>query len=271
MKKINELFNLKDRVAVVTGAAGILGKEHCKALSEAGASVIAVDLYTNQIENFASGLGNNSSVFQADITKQTSIKDLRKFLLKEYKKIDILVNNAAINDTFERKADIVEESMFENFSLTSWNASLNVNVTGVFLCCQILGSEMSARKHGSIINIASTYGMVAPDQSLYVDSSGKRHFYKTPAYPVTKAAVLSFTRFLAAYWGEKGVRVNSLTPGGVENFQSDFFVQNYSNKTPLHRMAKPYDYKGALVFLASDASAYMTGANLVVDGGFTIW
>lgn len=271
MKKISDLFNLKGKVAVVTGSGGLLGKQHCNALAEAGATVIGVDMYENSQSAFLKGLGSNSSFYQADITKQQELKGLRKYILKEYGHIDILVNNAAINDTFERKSDIVEESMFENFSLNSWNASLNVNITGVFLCCQILGSEMSARKYGSIINVASTYGIVAPDQSLYIDASGKRHFYKTPAYPVTKAAVLSFTRFLAAYWGEKGVRVNSLTPGGVENFQSDFFVQNYSKKTPLKRMAKPYDYKGAVVFLASDASAYMTGANLVVDGGFTAW
>jgi NAD(P)-dependent dehydrogenase (short-subunit alcohol dehydrogenase family) len=268
-------FSLEGKVAVVTGALGLIGKQHCYALAEAGATVVVTDINQEKCVAFASELSaqfqRSMLGFAADITKVDSLKALRDAILKAFGKLDVLVNNAAINDMFENPTAAAELSKFENYPLELWQKSLDVNVTGVFLCSQILGTEMAKRGTGSIINVASTYGIVAPDQSLYKKPDGSQNFWKSAAYPATKGAVISFTRFLAAYWGNKGVRVNTLSPGGVENAQDDYFVKNYSAKTMLGRMAEPTDYKGAIVFLASDASAYMTGANLIVDGGWTAW
>jgi NAD(P)-dependent dehydrogenase (short-subunit alcohol dehydrogenase family) len=269
--KQNPLFSLHNKIAIVTGAMGLLGKQHCLALSEAGATVIACDTDAKSCAEFAKTLQGTSIGVALDVTQPASIKTVRDRVLNSFGHIDILINNAAINDMFENPASALEQSQFENYPLEMWQRSLDVNVTGVFLCSQILGAVMARQHSGSIINIASTYGMVGPDQSLYRDESGDQVFYKSAAYPATKGAVLSFTRFLAAYWGQNGVRVNALSPGGVENKQKEFFVKKYSERTPLGRMAAPEDYRGAVVFLASDASAYMTGANLTVDGGWTAW
>jgi NAD(P)-dependent dehydrogenase (short-subunit alcohol dehydrogenase family) len=264
-----DLFSLKNKTAIVTGALGLIGKKHCEALAEAGANVVVADLDENGAKAFAGSLGPQHSGFAVDVTNTSSLKDTRDKILSRYCTIDILVNNAAINDMFENPGMAKELSAFENYPLDAFKKSLDVNVTGVFLASQVFGTVMADQGSGSIINIASTYGMVGPDQSIYRDEEGMQTFYKSPVYPVTKGAVINFTRFLAAYWGNKGVRVNTLSPGGVENNQNEFFIQNYSAKTLLGRMAQASDYQGALVFLASNASAYMTGANLVVDGGWT--
>jgi len=268
-------FSLEGKTALVTGALGLLGREHCRALGAAGARVVVADLDHDACQAFARELQTSSHAetlgYGLDVTDPGSITALCTEAEKEMGQITILVNNAAINDRFESPAVAAEQSRFEAYPLPLWRQSFEVNVTGTFLCAQIIGTRMARLGRGSIINIASTYGMVGPDQSLYRQPDGTQAFYKSPAYPATKGAVLSFTRFLAAYWGAKGVRVNALSPGGVRNGQEEYFVRNYAARTPLGRMAMPGDYRGALVFLASDASLYMTGANLVVDGGWTAW
>lgn len=264
-----DLFNLDGKVAIVTGACGLLGQQHCEALAEAGAKVVVADLYEGTCETVAARLGPEHMAIGVDVTSPGSLGEARRRIMDKYQRIDVLVNNAAINDMFENPLLAGKQSMFENYPLEMWDKSWKVNVSGVFLCSQVLGAVMAEQQSGSIINIASTYGMVAPDQTIYRNEAGEQTFFKSPSYPVTKSAVIGFTKFLAAYWGNKHVRVNALSPGGVENNQDPFFKNNYSRKTLLGRMAAPADYKGAIIFLASDASAYMTGANLVVDGGWT--
>ncbi len=264
-------FDLQGRVAVVTGATGLLGREHCKALAEAGAHVVVADLDGDACTQFAQSLPVESIGVNLDVTRKPSVEEALSLILKKWGRIDVLVNNAAVNDKVEGHQQFLERSSFEQFPVEQWEKSLSVNVTGVFLCCQVFGAEMARKGRGSIINIGSTYGVVAPDQSLYLDREGRREFFKSPVYPATKGAVISLTRFLSAYWGSVGVRVNTLSPGGVENGQPEHFIDAYSKKTPLGRMAGPREFRGALVYLASDASSYVSGANLLVDGGWTAW
>jgi NAD(P)-dependent dehydrogenase (short-subunit alcohol dehydrogenase family) len=262
---------LQGKVAVVTGALGLLGREHCRALADAGARVVLTDIDGAACARVAPEYGTGALGIGVDITSEASVKALRDAILAAAGRIDVLVNNAAINDKFEDPAKAAEQSRFEAYPVALFRQSLEVNVTGTFLCAQVLGSEMARAGQGSIINVSSTYGLVAPDQSLYRKPDGTQAFWKTAAYPTTKGAVLAFTRFLAAYWGAAGVRVNALCPGGVEAGQDGWFIEAYARRTPLGRMARPDDYRGAVVFLASDASRYMTGTALVVDGGFTAW
>ena len=260
------MFTLDDKVCVVTGALGLIGRELVNALAAARAHVVITDLdhgaCIDRAHAVPGALGHG-----ADITKPEHVAGLLAAVLDRFGRIDVLVNNAAIDDKVGPNSD----GRFEGYALAQFRRAMDVNVTGMFLCSQILGTPMAEQRAGSIINIASTYGLVGPDQSLYRGEDGRQSFWKGPAYPTTKAAVLGFTRYLAAYWGRQGVRVNALTPGGVRAGQDGEFVARYAARTPLGRMALATDYGGAAVFLASEASAYMTGANLVVDGGFTAW
>lgn len=261
---------LRGRMALVTGATGLLGRRHCQALAAAGASVVATDLDRDAAAGLAAEIEARFGVpalgERLDVTSRDEVNELAWKLAQRFGGVDVLVNNAAIDDKVEPNAPLIR---FEDYSVERFRAQLDVNVTGVFLCCQRFGSLMAERGSGSIVNVASTYGLVAPDQSLYVRPDGTQAWLKGPAYPTSKGAVLQFTRYLAAYYGRRGVRVNALVPGGVEAAQEPWFRAAYSARTPLGRMAKPDDYQGALVFLASPASEYMTGATLVVDGGFT--
>jgi NAD(P)-dependent dehydrogenase (short-subunit alcohol dehydrogenase family) len=284
-----EQFSLRDRTAVVTGAAGLLGREHCLALGDAGARVVVTDLDAAACAAFAGELERRdirAMAVAADITDARDIERLRGAVLDRFGSIDALINNAAIDDKFSAADDRLEGrecrraistpadlelSRFENYPLERWRRTIEVNVTGTFLCCQILGGEMARRGRGSIVNVASTYGVVAPDQSLYQAPDGAQRFFKSAAYPTSKGAVVALSRYLATYWAKAGVRVNTLSPGGVEAGQDVHFVESYGRRTPLGRMARADEYRGAVVFLASDASSYMTGFNLVVDGGWTAW
>jgi NAD(P)-dependent dehydrogenase (short-subunit alcohol dehydrogenase family) len=265
---------LSGRVAVVTGAGGLLGGHHVRALADAGATVVAVDCDPARLRRLTLPAGDGSGpvlAFVGDITDPASVEQLLHFTLEPSGRIDVLVNNAAIDDKVEAPALEADMASVERYPLEQWRRILDTNVTGVFLPSQVLGAQMARTGRGSIINIASTYGLVGPDPSIYQRPDGSRPFVKSPAYPASKGAVLALTRYLAAYWGASGVRVNALAPGGVENGQEAYFVQNYARRTPLGRMARADEYRGALLFLASDASSYTTGSTLVVDGGFTAW
>lgn len=271
-----DMFNLKDRVAVVTGGAGLLGREFCRTLSEAGASVAVVDLNGAAAGKVANGLtagGYRAQAVSADITRPESVEALVQSVLSAFGRLDILVNSAGLDPKFD--PDALKRGLtpgrFEDFPLDQWNAALNVNLTGMFLVTQACVQPMLEQgKRGCIINICSTYGLNGPDQSIYI-KNGKRLAFKPVYYTVTKAGVLGFTKYLAAYYMGTEIRVNALTPGGVFNDHDETFVKNYSAKTILGRMARKDEMNGALLFLASDASSYMTGSNLVVDGGWTAW
>lgn len=275
---IQDKFKLDGRVALVTGGAGLLGREFCRTLAEAGASVAVLDLTaaSRSAAGTADSLtqsGFNSLALSADITQPDSVNSAVDKVLSTFGRLDILVNSAALDPKFD--ADAMKKGVtpgsFEDYPLVDWSAALNVNLTGTFLMTQACVKPMLAQgKKGSIINICSTYGLNGPDQRIYI-KDGQRVAYKPVYYTVTKAGVLGFTKYLAAYYAGTEIRVNALTPGGIFNDHEEYFEKNYSAKTILGRMAKKDEMNGALLFLASDASSYMTGNNVVVDGGWTAW
>jgi 2-deoxy-D-gluconate 3-dehydrogenase len=276
---IQEKFDLTDRVAVVTGGVGLLGAEFCRTLAEAGAAVAVVDLNGEAAVKTAEALtksGFRAIGVQTDITSPASVNAMVEKVVSGFGRLDILVNSAALDPKFDPDAVSkgIAPGKFEEYPLEQWNAALNVNLTGMFLVTQACVKKMLAQGpfgKGSIINICSTYGLNGPDQRIYRKPDGSQPAFKPVYYTVTKAGVLGFTKYLSAYYMETEIRVNALTPGGVFNNHDETFVKNYAAKTILGRMARKDEMNGALLFLASDASSYMTGNNLVVDGGWTAW
>ena len=274
--KIQEKFDLSGRVAAVTGGVGLLGAEFCRTLAEAGAAVAVVDLNASASQVVADSLTTNgyqALALPTDITQPESVNASVDKILSTFGRLDILVNSAALDPKFDPEAvgKGITPGAFEDYPLDLWNSALNVNLTGMFLMTQACVRPMIEQgKKGSIINICSTYGLNGPDQRIYV-KDGQRVAFKPIYYTVTKAGVMGFTKYLAAYYADTEIRVNALTPGGVFNNHEDYFVKNYSAKTILGRMARKDEMNGALLFLASDASSYMTGNNVVVDGGWTAW
>lgn len=270
MATIQDAFKLNGRVALVTGAAGLLGRQFCRTLAEAGASVVAVDLNEEALNSLAAQLGDKVAAVVCDVSKPESVQAAVDSATGQFGRLDILVNSAALDPKFDATEAGKHSSSFEDYRLEDWNKSLSVNLTGAFLFSQAAVKPMLAQGGGVIINICSTYGLGGPDQRIY-QREGKPPAFKPVDYTVTKAGILGLTKYLATYYGDKNIRVNALTPGGVQNTQDDEFVRAYSARTVLGRMARHDEMNGALLFLASDASSYMTGANLVVDGGWTAW
>ena len=241
------MFNLKSKVVVITGGAGLLGKMHAEAVTEAGGLPILTDVV------------EDSDCYYMDVTNKNSIEDF----VNSLDKVDVLINNAALNPKMSTKD---ETNRFEDLDLEKWNKSLQVNLTGAFLCSQVFINKMIRDKiKGIVINVASDLGVIAPNQTIYEDD------VKPVDYSVTKHGIIGLTKYLATYFADKNIRVNSISPGGIYTNQSKDFVERLSKLIPMGRMANKDEYKGAIMFLCSEASSYMTGHNLVLDGGRTVW
>jgi 2-deoxy-D-gluconate 3-dehydrogenase len=263
--------SLAGRVVVITGGAGFLGRRYAAALSRAAAHVVVADVDIRRGHEVADRLsGEEGMAIEVDITRPDSVKKMVSAVTNRFGRIDGLVNNAALDPKFDPGHNKQHTNSFEDYPLELWRQSIDVNLTGAFLCTQAAAPFLLSSGRASVVNIASMYGLVGPDQRLYHTQEGAPQ-YKPVDYSVSKSAMIGFTRYLAAYWAGKGIRVNTLTLGGVDAGHDAEFVRRYSERTPLGRMARPDEYCDALIFLLSDASSYMTGANLVLDGGWTVW
>ncbi len=273
MSDIFEKFSLKGQVAVVTGGAGLLGKQFCRTLAQAGAAVVVADLNTDAAAAVAGDLKRDGFTAQAvglDVTRAESARAMVEQTVQAFGRLDVLVGSAAMDPKFDPQHQGQHQNAFEDYPVEAWRQALDVNLTGLFLCAQAAVRPMLAQNHGALVFICSTYGLVGPDQRIY-ERPGQPRQYKPVFYSVTKAGVLGLTRYLATYYAGKNIRANALTPGGIYNQHDETFEHNYSARTVLGRMARQDEMNGALLFLASEASSYMTGANLVVDGGWTAW
>jgi NAD(P)-dependent dehydrogenase (short-subunit alcohol dehydrogenase family) len=274
--RVQTLFDLTGRVAVITGGAGLLGTKHAEIIAAAGGSPVLLDLPQAKPQAAAAAISTKYGVkaagLAADITQLAEIEKVKDELLARFGHIDILINNAANNPKVESSGSKTW-SRLENFPLEVWNDDIRVGLTGAFLCSRVFGSEMAKQGKGVILNIASDLAVIAPDQRLYRQPGlpEDEQPVKPVTYSVVKTGLLGLTRYLATYWATSGVRVNAISPGGVFNNQPEAFLAELHQRIPLARMANVDEYQGAILFLCSDASSYMTGANLVVDGGRTCW
>ena len=273
---MGDVFDLTGRVAVITGGAGLLGRRHAEAIAEAGGVPVVVDIDGSAAEAAAADLraahDGRASAVRCDITRREDVAALLEQVLDRHGRVDVLINNAANNPAVGPDVGAGLDRL-EEFSVERWNADLAVGLTGAFLCSQVIGAELARRRRGVILNIASDLAVIAPDQRLYRQPglAEDRQPVKPVTYSVVKTGLLGLTRYLATYWAAAGVRCNALSPGGVRVDQPDEFVTRLVDLIPMGRMAHVDEYAGAIVFLCSDASAYMTGQNLVIDGGRTVW
>lgn len=277
MTQTIESFQLNNRLALITGGAGFLARFHAEAILEGGGQVILVDIDKEGLEKQVKNLEKDYSkkVFSkvADITNEAAVKDLAQTIEREITAVAILINNATRSSHMSNIEGGVGTYRVETFSIDTWEKDLAVSLTGAFLMSKYFGERMVKNGGGVIINIASDLGVIAPDQRLYQKEGllDEEQAVKPVTYSVTKHGLLGLTKYFATYWPHKKVRVNAVSFGGVRKAQSDVFLEKVSKLIPLGRMAEPGEYKGTILFLSSDASSYMTGANVVVDGGRTVW
>lgn len=270
-------FDLTDRWAVVTGAAGVLGKQHAIALQELNANLVLLDKNKNglaRVVNELIQMDFNGEIleFEIDITNEVKVQALNKYLSSKHFLVSVLINNAAINPKYEVLASGKNSSRVEDFNLLDWDMQLDVGLKGSFICSKVFGSEMAKQGKGVILNIASDLSIIAPDQRIYKnDNSNTSQIVKPITYSVIKSGLVGMTKYLATYWNESNVRVNAISPGGIYENQESEFVKRLTNLIPLGRMASLDEYNSAIQFLCSDASSYMTGQNIVIDGGRSIW
>jgi NAD(P)-dependent dehydrogenase (short-subunit alcohol dehydrogenase family) len=272
-----ESFDLSGRVYLLTGGGGYLGVRHAEAIMEANGTPVINDIHDDRIDrtlcHLKTRFGDRPMLgLSADITDKPQVEAMVQKVLDAFGRVDGLINNAAKNPKMTSESGN-EFSRFENFPLEQWLGDLAVGLTGSFLCAQACGRAMAERGGGAIVNVSSDLGVIAPDQRIYLKPGQKEgeQAYKPVSYSVVKGGLVMLTRYLATYWGSRNIRVNTLTPASVYNDQDWHLVENISERVPLGRMSHPDEFKGALIFLLSDASSYMTGHNLILDGGRTIW
>ena len=270
-------YKLDGKLAVVTGGAGLLGIKHCEGLLEAGSSVIAIDIdgasLASNLKVLKTKYNEKLVTYKCDISNEIEIINLKKKIYEEFNRFPcILINNAAI-DSKQECAEKINSSRLENFNVDQWNSEISVGLTGSMLCVKHFGIEMSHQKKGVILNISSDLGIIAPNQTLYASkkTSDDSQNVKPVTYSVIKHGLIGLTRYISTYWANKGVRCNALAPGGVYNGHSDEFVSKISNLIPMGRMAEIDEYKATVVYMCSDASSYMNGAIISIDGGRTAW
>ena len=271
-----EKFRLDNRVAVITGGAGLLGVQHAEAIAEAGGIPVLWDineeLAVNEAERIQEIHKTSCIGMKVDITSLDSVRKGMSDVLSSLSCIDILINNAA-NDPKVKSNQGDTWSRYENFSLEMWNQDIAVGLTGAFFCCQAIGTYMAQNKGGVILNIASDLSVISPDQRLYRKAgvADEQQYVKPVTYSVVKHGLVGLTKYLSTYWVDKNVRVNAISPGGVYTNQPEEFVKKLTKLIPMGHMANVDEYKAAVIFMCSDASSYMTGQNVSIDGGRTVW
>jgi len=271
-------FKVNDQVCVVTGGGGLLGQKHAEAILEGGGIPVLLDISEKALSHAKIALTERYpeatiETFLVDITQKSKLEEVRDVLLQKYGRVDVLINNAANNPKVEDGRKNLAGNRFQDFPLEKWNQDFAIGLTGAFLCSQIFGEVMEKFENGVILNISSDYGIISPDQRIYWKENipEEEQSIKPVSYSIIKHGLIGLTKYLGTYWAKKGIRVNTLCPASLYNNQDEEFVKKISQLIPMGRMSKPDEYVCTVLYMISDASTYMTGATVILDGGRTVW